>query len=120
MRVRAFVLACVLAQHKGTALEFSAAVKEEEFRRQCRMAFARVDFQKQNFERRMKKQVVRRNVGGASEGQPPPCSPLCRGSTVWAERAFVALWSPVRLCNRDRRGSACFCATTEADAFVMR
>ena len=53
------MLACACrAQTKGTALEFSAAMKEEEIRRQCRMAFARVDQQKQNFEKRMKKQVV--------------------------------------------------------------
>jgi hypothetical protein len=45
-------------QHKGTALEFSAAMIQEEVKRQCRMAFARVDQQKQNFEKRMKKQVV--------------------------------------------------------------
>ncbi len=31
---------------------------QEEVKRQCRMAFARVDQQKQNFEKRIKKQVV--------------------------------------------------------------
>ncbi len=82
VRVRAFVLACVLAQHKGTALEFSAAVKEEEFRRQCRMAFARVDFQKQNFERRMKKHVVRRNFG-ERQGASRPHAACCVGEVPW-------------------------------------
>ena len=48
----------VFGQHKGTALEFSVAMRDEEVRRQCRMAFARVDQQKQNFEKRMKKQAV--------------------------------------------------------------
>ncbi len=46
-------------QHKGSAAAVTALGSlQDEIARQCRMAFARMDHHKQNFERRMKKQAV--------------------------------------------------------------
>ena len=62
--------ALLTPQTKGTALEFSVAMLQDEIRRQTKMAFARVDNQKANFEKRMKKDHVR--VTTACVARPVP------------------------------------------------